>query len=724
MSLKTINKISLKKFTNIALFERREKNLSEIKNKKRLFPIKLNKNKNKEKSNITEDDRINLDYNQILFSFYSFQTEGNTEGNKTCDNFSNKLKKNITTKSIFNKTSNNFKDTSFPFYITQIDNNYNFTKIKNENNLNNRTNGNANTNTNTNNKSKKIKINKIKIKDNYDDLIFNKNYKTYTSFKYNKYKDKKDEMNKKEFLMNLKLNKLKGVFKDNYFNAKQFIDKTRKFLLIKYSSSVKNERKKRNEELIDNKIEMVDDKIRSLQDLKSLNNQYFNYKLSEYVKYIFQKREEERKFDAKLLNHIYSLKKEISRLMNKIKKIEFEKYNIMQWLFFQIKVKEKKLNLPAHYSKIIEASTKRNNTIRRTGQADIRFINHPTKKNKSTFDKNKLSNKEQNNDNNINTEEYSRILRYKKSLIFESPDDFLDEIKSIENKNIKLFVQGDILHSEIKRLKEKYSNLVNEKLNFDTDIFDRIKEKEMELEENKRRYKLNTKLITDYKNDRYNIKINKNKKNNTEINTNANDDYLEEVELKSNPKKLKLYTSVERLFSTCQKIEIKRNKEIFSLENQQFFIKKGNRTKEEEILQMMEFIEVRICHLLNIFSIYKDPFNPNYELIRRLRNNLMRKRKIEKANLARIDKEINYMKLIKEVEDKNNKLLFLQKRKMDMHNYAAWDNVQKKEKTSKKKIIYIPTFEDFLFDNKDEKFSLTIDNKNSNEHKNHFRAKS
>ena len=138
-----------------------------------------------------------------------------------------------------------------------------------------------------------------------------------------------------------------------------------------------------------------------------------------------------------------------------------------------------------------------------------------------------------------------------------------------------------------------------------------------------------------------------------------------------------------------------------------------NKTKEEELLQMLEFIEIRITHLLNIFTIYKNPLNPNYELIRKLRNNLMRKRKIEKDNLARIDKEINYMKLIKEVEDKNNKLLFLQNRKIDLKNYAAWDNVQKKHKISKKKQIYIPTFEDFLFEkNNDEKINLNADIKN------------
>ena len=138
-------------------------------------------------------------------------------------------------------------------------------------------------------------------------------------------------------------------------------------------------------------------------------------------------------------------------------------------------------------------------------------------------------------------------------------------------------------------------------------------------------------------------------------------------------------------------------------------------------MQMMEFIEVRICHLLNIFSIYKNPFNPDYEFIRKLRNNLLRKRKIEKANMARIEKEINYMKLIKEIENKNNKLIFFQNRKIDINNYSAWEKEQKKEKISQKKQVYIPTFEDFLFENNNiEKNDLFF----NNESKNHFRAKS
>ena len=715
MSRKNNKVICLKKFTNIALFERREKNNSENKKKKKIMlPLKLYKNKN----SLKEENKTNIDFNQILLSFYSFQTESNS----TIKSFSKQMKNNITTKSIFNKTSNNFNDTSFPFYLTETEPNYKIIRKPQEK-------------PRTRN-IETSKINNIKLK-NYDDLIFQRNYKTFTNFKIksNEFRD----INNEDNLMNSKENKLKTIYKDNYFNAKQYIDKTRKFLLYKYNLSIKNERKKRNEEVLDNKVEMIDDKIRSLKNVKSLYNQYFNYKLSEYVKFIFKKRELERKMNSTLLSHIYSLKKDIFRLMNKIKKIELEKNNIIQWLFFQISVKEKKLNLPNYYAKILETSIKRTNTQRRTAQADIRIVSHPKKKNKSNIsssEKSKFSGRDNINNNNTNNnidnlfsglshEEITRILKYKQKLIFHTPEELMDEIKSIENKNIKLFSQVDNLHSDIKTLKDKFSKEINDKISYDNDIIDKIKEKEMELEENKRRYKVNFKLISDYRNERlyFTKNKNKNKKTSDEQNiANTNEEYFDEIEFRLNTKKLKLYNTVKQLFITCKDIEIKKNKNIFSLENQNFFIKKGSSTKEEEILEMMEFIEVRICHLLNIFSIYKNPNNPNYEFIRKLRSNFLRKRKIEKAELAKLEKHIKYMKLIKEVEEKNNKLLFLQNRRIDFKNYSEWDNEQKKEKISKKKEIYIPIFEDFLFESKNEKYNVVEDNK-TNENKKHYRIK-
>ena len=75
------------------------------------------------------------------------------------------------------------------------------------------------------------------------------------------------------------------------------------------------------------------------------------------------------------------------------------------------------------------------------------------------------------------------------------------------------------------------------------------------------------------------------------------------------------------------------------------------------------------------------------------------------------------------VNNKNNRLLFLERRKIDKLNYAEWDKVNKKQIISKKKQAFIPNFEDFLFDNNNEKNNL-INEKRANGNKNHFNTKS
>lgn len=685
MSIKNDRKFSLKKFSNINLFERREKNYSAIKktnHKSKLYHYMSNKKENS-----------NSEFNQIVYSFYSFQTERN----KTSKPSTKTFKYNKTATSIFNKTNNNFSDTSFPFYLTQTETNK--LKINNIKKQNFRSRNN-----------KVISLNKISP--NYNDLIFSRNYQTFTNF--NKFKNNKGnkESNKEDEIMNLKLKKIRPLYNEDLYNNRIYIDKTRELLLIKYTSSTKNERNIRCEEIHNNKMEIIDDRIKSLQKVKNLYNQRFNDKILEYVRFIFKKKEFEQNVDSDLLKKIFSLKKEISQLMGKIRKIEIEKYNIIHWLFFLIKLKEKKLRLPHYYEKILEANLKRNYNQRRTAKADIRIVNPPSKRNKSnTIINGKLSfnnNKGQNIENNlsdISKEEVSRILNYRKELIFETPEDFMDEIKNIENDNIKLFNVIDKLHYDIKDLKEEYNILKEEQIK--SNISDKIKEKQLELEEVKALYNKRLKIINKYNYEKNKKSKNKYKIRQSSYNINLNDIFRDDKDISLTDKKRRLYSKVEQLYITCQQLRMKKN----SFSHHYIMLQKGYDTKEEEILKKLEYIEVRICHLLNIFSIYKNPHNPNYELIRKLRNHFTRKRKIEKAELVRKEKEINYLKMIKKINNRNNRFIFLERRKIAMHNYAGWTHEKSKNKSSNRNKVYLPTFDDFMFDyNRTEKYNLTSDN--------------
>jgi hypothetical protein len=48
------------------------------------------------------------------------------------------------------------------------------------------------------------------------------------------------------------------------------------------------------------------------------------------------------------------IKKEINQIETKIKKFEFEKNNIIKWIYFQILIKEKIYNLQYYYMTLIE----------------------------------------------------------------------------------------------------------------------------------------------------------------------------------------------------------------------------------------------------------------------------------------------------------------------------------------------------------------------------------
>ena len=211
---------------------------------------------------------------------------------------------------------------------------------------------------------KYFKLKKNYIEDNKienstpDKSVFPNNSKTFSKLSdYFTEKAKvkvitpKIEYNKTFNLLEMKSNKLSGLTQNNFYNTKKYIDKTRTLMLMKYNSLIKNEVKLRMDEKKDNSIQLMNDKINSLNKLKKFENNVFNNKLVEYVKFIKLKQDTEEKYDLSLINQIYSLKKDISSLTNKIRKIQIEKNDIIHWILLQIKIKEKKLYLPEYYTK-------------------------------------------------------------------------------------------------------------------------------------------------------------------------------------------------------------------------------------------------------------------------------------------------------------------------------------------------------------------------------------
>ena len=672
MNVNKIKKSS--KFSNISVFDRREENILYVKNLKRYIPLKLTNVKRKVNRE-SEIRKKNEEINDILYSFYVYQTsEANRENTINDSN-------NPTFMSFFDKTYNNYKNSSSPFYLTETEQ----SSYKETNSFRPKKKG----------LDKYFKLKKNYIEDNKienstpDKSVFPNNSKTFSKLSDYftekakvKVKTPKIEYNKTFNLLEMKSNKLSGLTQNNFYNTKKYIDKTRTLMLMKYNSLIKNEVKLRMDEKKDNSIQLMNDKINSLNKLKKFENNVFNNKLVEYVKFIKLKQDTEEKYDLSLINQIYSLKKDISSLTNKIRKIQIEKNNIIHWILLQIKIKEKKLYLPEYYTKIFEINIPKGEKQRRLAKIDI--LNSPVKKNRkskqTSMSKEKMKIIKVNSNNflnEVNEEEIKKILYYRQNLVFKTADDFIEEIKAMENKNIKLFKKTDMLLYDIKKLKDEYNNLLNDKDICNSSLVFHIKKDEDELERKKKIYKEKKKFITE------NLKYNK-------INKNINFELIDnEIVLKN--KKSKLFSHVEKLFSTCKEIKLKKMSMNSSIDN---ITINTNKKEEEVILNMVEFIEIKVTKLLIQISTYKNQKKSNNDLIKKLRMNFAKQRYIEKAKIEFTKKNL---KLYHQIETKNKQFLFLKKNKKDLNNHLAVINSQIKNKKRKKIKIVIPKLEDFLF---------------------------
>ena len=180
------------------------------------------------------------------------------------------------------------------------------------------------------------------------DTTYNKDIRTLKEIESNSKKQVADDKCKTQIDFKTK------TFHRRKESVKDFIEKTRELMLIKYTAHIKQERVIRLKETYENEVESINDTIRSLKQAQSLFNDTFYVKFGEYIKHLSNQREIEKAKNANLLEETIKYKNEISQIQSKIRKIEQDKTNVIRWLYFQIQLKEKLITLPSHYKKIIE----------------------------------------------------------------------------------------------------------------------------------------------------------------------------------------------------------------------------------------------------------------------------------------------------------------------------------------------------------------------------------
>ena len=456
-------------------------------------------------------------------------------------------------------------------------------------------------------------------------------------------------------------------------SVKDFINKTRELILMKYTHTIKQERAIRLKETYENEIESINDTIKSLKQAKTLFNDTFYVKFGEYVKRLSNQKEIEKSKSAGLLEEIIKYKNEISQIESKIRKIEQDKANVIRWLYFQIQLKEKLLTLPISYKKIIEESNEENNTIPDVTSTVATTIERVLKKRNTRRITTIRS--------MVSTDEADRIKHYKSELIFKTPEEFLAQLKKYENDNINLINAYNELSTELRELHKEHKELlkVTEAQNLMESNEIESKEKELRaLIERNNSLKAEMKTISI---DELSLRPLKSKRKDSVL--------LNKVFTKA-----KLFSKILNLYKATLEIESKKTPN-----DNKLFIKKVGNT-EEEMLLMLKHTEISVDRLFGIFKDYNKNKSVYHDLLKKIKNTIEKEHKIEKAKRQRDEQLMKLNKLKEQIEERNNKIYIKPTRKID--NYYQYVMKKHKKDVNDDDQFKEPLFVDFMYDIMDE----------------------
>ena len=551
---------------------------------------------------------------------------------------------------------------------------------------------------------------------NFSDLIINNN-NDFSSFNLSEYGTKK-----KPFIGNIKLlnhfeektksleqvkkNKRKIDKKINKLNIRKsglndYIKKTKEVLLMNYTYNIKKERFIRLNENYENQKKTLDEIIKSLNISQKLFHEQFYNKFGDYIKQLSIKRENEKLINSNLLEKELKLKGEISQINSKIQKMTIDKNNIIRWIYFQISVKEKILNIPIHYQYIIEdqddsfkltdKNYKRGETIKNNVEDKFHHVyrknsvKRQSNKNLAARRFTKFLQKIENNNHsfiNISNNEIERIKLYKDKPPFSSPNEFMDVIKKYEmenNNNLNLY---NDLRLELRYLKKEKKELEKEKNNEINQVNEVISKKINELNNIKDRFEILIKEknnLIKFMNENKN-KFNKEKKRKTIFDFENNKIYHYKPNLEER---------IKTVFKTCQEINLDK---IISPD---IFNKRKNNTKEEELIEFLSKIELVLSFLIGKLSVYRKN-NIYFDELKKIQNEIEKENKIIKNKKQR-EQEILKIKKLKElIEERNQKNYFIPKKKVN--NYFEFVKKKTKKISFQNNYFKEPNFEDFMYD--------------------------
>ena len=261
--------------------------------------------------------------------------------------------------------------------------------------------------------NKDIKDNKMKVIINIKKLFKNK-IKNNTNIS-NKEKDlsKKNAKNNKVLIHKINKNffkennestnksanfvKNKKLYELNRYrtveNSKNtYIEKLHEYLNSKMICNFKKERFLRLEEFKHNENERMINKIYSLNKSQNLMNDEYTTKCREYLVKLYKIAENLENKDNIFYTKVIKLNKDIKSIEKKISEKINEKKIYIKWMIFQIQIRDKLLKIPKQYEKLLSSNIK---------------LPH-------------------------------ELEKYKKDIIYPTPDDLIYQFETHKNNNINL----------------------------------------------------------------------------------------------------------------------------------------------------------------------------------------------------------------------------------------------------------------------------------------------
>lgn len=726
---KKLVKNSILKYSNKALFERRERNYNSEQNTKRKIK-KMRTTKFFHKKNNKEKHDVLTPFYKTMSSFYHSEKSYNIL--PLLKYFEKNIMSNKKSKvgNIYNhficKTDRNCRDKDlFMTEISDLKLNNNDRKI-NKILLNKKKNNNININKDSNidilllfqSSRNQERLNNNENTNYKIDSYANKEKTYYKDYSYTQTEQHKNfwEKTSDEYsnqLLHTKLSKF-----DNSLKYKDFIKKLKEEKIYLHTSKAKTERLHRLEEAYQSQIEFYKDSIKSFKMSKKLLENDFINRIGDYAKFISTTREREKIKEASLRQQIMDYRQEIEQIKSKINKIEIEKKNIIKWIFLQIQMKEKKLFLPDYYKQIITNNNNKHSSrkivIKNDEKGESSFSNNrkinknPTTRQKEHYAFNYKTYKKGDSSNSFNLfssginersikpEERLRILNYKLNLIYKTPEEFKDRLVSLEKGNLLLLQYKDVLNNQLFKYKKLLMSLKGDEVIFEFEN-QNIENKESELKNIKQIVEKNEKIVSIFKNKKINH-LNKYKENNPETNQQSkqktyfiNESSVEKYKYKN----MSLFKSIYIIFERCQMFGCNSSfgEDIINL------VKRKINTKEKEMLLMLEFIELTSDYL--IMSINKKT-NHNNEIksfVKNLKSEIDNEHKLEKAKLQlMLDlKKINSLE--EKIEKRYNKIYFLTKRRKNLKECK----IKKQIKIANLKINKNDNIQDFLYNEESSK---------------------